>query len=290
MIEEKPLTREENFLARMAGKNMPELTPITRQERWYQKIIDNLKSGSGNNFDIVSWADGTDAQIVALLSAAEQGKVDLILDCGWRVGDTRTVQLSSMTATGVGESHEAQTIQLVLSHAGGTAGIERVDGKPIHFQVDQVDVLKEDGYINATVDSTGLWYGSARRIWCNTTYYNAFPPMIRAIFKKMKVTYSETVKDVTLKQSEDYFSLRAAKEVLGNNSYSDTIEADALQQIEWYKTHNNRIKLKDGSAYSWWNRSPNANNGQYFCAVSSEGYGDTQIITNYLGIAPFGCI
>lgn len=49
MSEElNPITREEMFLAKAAGQNVPALTPITRVERFLQNLIDHIKSiGSG---------------------------------------------------------------------------------------------------------------------------------------------------------------------------------------------------------------------------------------------------
>ena len=65
---------------------------------------------------IVTWAGGTDEEIVKMVAAADAGLINL--SDYWVVGDTRTVQLSAMSATGVGESHEAQEVDLVLMHAG----------------------------------------------------------------------------------------------------------------------------------------------------------------------------
>lgn len=49
MSEElNPITREEMFLAKAAGQNVPALTPITRVELFLQNLIDHIKSiGSG---------------------------------------------------------------------------------------------------------------------------------------------------------------------------------------------------------------------------------------------------
>lgn len=57
------------------------------------------------NVQTVSWADGTDEQIAAMIQAADEGEINLA--DYWNVGDERTVQLSAMEATGVGESHVA---------------------------------------------------------------------------------------------------------------------------------------------------------------------------------------
>ena len=71
----------------------------------------------GRPFNIVTWADGTDAEIVAMVNAADDGMINLA--DYWSVGDERQVTLSAMEATGVGESHVEQTVTFVLMNAGG---------------------------------------------------------------------------------------------------------------------------------------------------------------------------
>lgn len=239
--------------------------------------------------EIVSWADGTDEQIAAMVAALDAGTLT-VEETGWKVGDVRTVQLSAMEKTGVGESHAAQTVQLVLSHAGATAGISRADGKPIHFQVDQVASLNESGYMNSSNTNSGSWEGSARRTWCNAIYYGAIPETLRSIFKKMKVTTAATYNGSTLKESEDFFALRAEKEIFGTRSYSNSTEAAALEQVEWYKTAANRKKLRSGSADYWWERSPRASSSGNFCYVDSDGGVNWSSASTTYGLAPFGCI
>lgn len=267
-----------------------EATEYTQDVQFYGVYPIEFEVGGG--FEIVSWADGTDEQIAALIAAADAGKVDLAQDAGWKVGDVRTVQLSAMAATGVGESHAAQTVQLVLSHAGATAGISRADGGTIHFQVDQKDELAETGYMNSSNTNAGSWEGSARRTWCNNIYYNALPAALKPIFKQMKVTTAETYNGSTVKETSDYFALRAEKEIFGSKSYSNDAEANALSQVTWYATAGNRVKKKgtSGSANDWWERSPFSSDSSLFCRVSSDGSADYYYASAAYGLAPFGCI
>lgn len=241
-------------------------------------------------FENVSWAEGTDEQIVALLAAAENGQVDLARDCNWKVGDVREVHLGAMAATGVGEAHDAQTVKLVLSHAGATAGISRADGGTIHFQVDQVHSLNKGGYMNSSNTNAGSWDGCARRAWCNDVYYNAIPETLRPIFKKMKVTTAEEHGSSQNKESEDFFALRAEKEIFGTHSYSNQTEFDALEQVEWYKTTANHKKNLGSSASGWWERSPNLGSSTSFCYVNSSGGASYNSASSATGLAPFGCI
>lgn len=240
--------------------------------------------------DIVTWGAGTAEQIAAMLAAADAGWLDLQTEAGWKVGDVRTVALSAMAATGVGESNPAQNVQLVLSHAGATAGISRADGGEIHFQVDQVHGLQNRGYMNSSNTNAGSWEGSHRRAWCNDVYRNAVPSDLRDIFKLMKVSTAQSYNGSSIKETEDYFALRAEKEIFGSRTYSNTNEANALAQVDWYKTASHRIKQSGGSASHWWERSPHSGSASRFCYVSSYGGASGNGASNAYGLAPFGCI
>ena len=243
----------------------------------------------GGDYDVVSWADGTDEQIVKLLAAADKGLVDLARDCNWQVGDTRTVTLGAMAATDVGEAHESQQVTLVLSHAGATPGISRADGKEIHFQVDLVDSLDVAGYMNSSSTNAGSWDKCARRKWCNNAFYNAVPETIRAIFKKMKVTTATEYNASANTESEDFFALRAETEIFGTRTYSNSTESAALGQVDYYKNETqHRVKKVKGSANYWWLRSPSGST--HFCLVYSGGGAGNDHASNTFGVSPFGCI
>ena len=245
--------------------------------------------------EIVSWADGTDEQIVAMVEAADAGKINLA--DYWNVGDTRTVHLSAMEATGVGETHAEQDVELVLMHAGG---YELADGSTCNFVVGQKDSLAEKGYMNSTNTNSGSWEGSARRTWCNDTYKNAIPATLLPIFKQFKTITAETYNGTTLKTSLDYFALPAEREVFGEgygyagNGYANNTEAacEDIFQFDWYKTSANRIKKLgiSGSAYGWWERSPGCNGSYGFCSVGSDGSASNNFADGTRGLAPFGCI
>ena len=248
----------------------------------------------------VTWAGGTDEEIVAMVEAADQGLI--ILSDYWAVGDTRTVQLSAMSATGVGESQSAQEVDLVLMHAGGYELNEAVaSGRTTcSFIVGQKDSLATAGYMNSSNTNSGSWDGSARRAWCNSVYKNALPSTLLPIFKQFKTITAQTYNGSTNQESVDYFALPAAKEVFGGSatsagdatSHSNLTEFNALFQFDYYKTASNRVKKlgKTGTANLWWERSPNYSTSLYFCRVYSDGTADTGDASTSFGLAPFGCI
>ena len=249
---------------------------------------------------IVTWAGGTDEEIVAMVEAADQGLINL--SDYWAVGDTRTVQLSAMSATGVGESQSAQEVDLVLMHAGGYELNEAVaSGRTTcSFIVGQKDSLATAGYMNSSNTNSGSWNGCARRTWCNEVYKNALPSTIMPIFKQFKTITAQTYNGSTNQESVDYFALPAAKEVFGGSatsagdatSHSNLTEFNALFQFDYYKTASNRVKKlgKTGSANAWWERSLIYGSSTSFCYVGSDGAAGSGGASLSAGLAPFGCI
>ena len=237
-----------------------------------------------NKVEIVSWASGTDEQIAAMVAAADAGKINL--SDYWSAGDTRTVHLSAMSATGVGESHEAQNVQLVLTDPGHYT---LANGKACSFVVLQKDCLSEYGYMNGSATNSGGWNNCARRTWCNNVYRNSVPASLRGIFKQFKVrTANGSGSGVT--ESTDWFSLFSEKEVFGSTTYANSSAESQNTQLNWFKTSSNRIKKVNGSAYLWWERSPYSGDSYGFCSVYSDGSAAAYNVYSSRGLAPFGCI
>ena len=241
---------------------------------------------------LVTWAGGTDEEIVKMVAAADAGLINL--SDYWAVGDTRTVQLSAMSATGVGESHSAQEVDLVLMHAGGYELNEAVaSGRTTcSFIVGQKDSLATVGYMNPSTTANPTWNNSKRRTWCNSVYKNALPTTLLPIFKQFKTITALTYDSSTNQESIDYFALPAEKEVFASREYSNSTEFKALFQFDYYKTASNRIKKlgKTGSANEWFGRSPGYNYGVRFCSVDSYGEQSNGLEYSDCGLAPFGCI
>ena len=244
------------------------------------------------NPSLVTWAGGTDEEIVKMVQLADQGIINL--SDYWAVGDTRTVQLSAMSATGVGESHAAQAVDLVLMHAGGYDLNEAVaSGRTkCSFVVGLKDSLKEAGYMNSSNTNSGSWNDSIRRTWCNNVFRNAIPSTLRAIFKQFKTITIQTYIGSTNQTSIDYFALPAEKEIFGSRTYSNETEFNALFQFDYYKTESNRVKKKGktGLVGIWWERSPVYSSSAGFCSVDINGRVSSGMVTNWSGLAPFGCI
>lgn len=273
-------------------------TPSGSNKEILQRNNMNLQLIAGYEpaFKIVTWAGGTDEEILKMVRAADAGLIDLT--DYWSVGDIRTVQLSAMAATYVGESHTAQKVDLVLMHAGGYKLHEAVaSGRTTcSFVVGQKDLLTTTGYMNPSM-SSALWSGCIRNTWCNEVYKNALPSTLLPIFKQFlnPIYNGNSVVSIT-----DWFALPAAKEVYGGSAsvagkdtgYSNLDEFNALFQFAYYATSSNRIKKlgKTGNTEKWWLRSPAYNNTYAFCYVGSSGVPGSDYGYNTHGVAPFGCI
>ena len=244
---------------------------------------------------IVTWADGTDEEIAAMLEAHYNDEIN-IYDY-WTVGDERTVSLSAMEATGVGEAHVAQDVTMVLMNEGGKTLTTSInEHTECVFIVGQKDLLTngtnpETGYIYNT-NSTYGWYNCKRRTWCNSIYKNALPSTLVGIFKEHKNITGQQYSTAT-DTSNDFFALPSTKEILGTASYANSTAEGNNTQFKYYETSANRRKYYDKSNSTlWWTRS-HANGSSYkyyFCYINANGSCDRSSSSNSMGIAPFGVI
>ena len=243
---------------------------------------------------VASWTKGTDAEVVETLRKHYAGEIDITEY--WAVGDERKVRLSAMNGIEGTETHDSQTITLVLSAVGGKT---LTDGGECAFQVDQKDCLKTSGCIDTDSHSSIFyWRDCDRRSWLNSTYYNAMPETLRSIFKQFK-NKSGCYPNSTLTETDDYFAYRASVEIMGSSGTG--IEPTAPgegTQVEWYETSINRIKKGnkvDNYYVPYGTRSFTFN--EYVSPIQIVGaeqtgrtYTEEVIIMVETGIAPFGVI
>lgn len=246
----------------------------------------------GEPIKIVSWADGTDEEIVEMVAAADRGEINL--SDYWAIGQERKVTLKKMNSTtNASDSHESQEVTLVLAHVGGKTLVSPTESgrTECSFQVDMKNCLKESGNMKTSGDNTGGWSSTNRRTWCNSTFKNSIPSTLLPIFKQFKNVSGKGGGATTGTQNtNDWFALRAEIEVHGKALLSFTGEGE---HIEYYKTESRRVKRygDSGSAIEWWSRSPERDNEKAFRITVSNG---APLSSNadfyYTGISTFGCI
>ena len=247
---------------------------------------------------IVTWADGTDAEIVAMVNAADNGEINL--SDYWHVGDERQVTLSAMAATGVNETHAEQTVTFVLMNSGGkTLANATASGRTeCSFIVGMKNVLAKKGAMNSANTAAGGWDTCPRRTWCNEVFRNAIPESLREIFKEHFNTTGNTTGSTTV-ISTDYFALPAEKEVFGRNKKANSTAESSLTQFEYYATAANILKRKGDNVVVWSLRSPSSSLDTYYCNanydyIESDGTyvpipGEYYAFFDY-SLSPFGVI
>lgn len=255
-------------------------------------------SGQPTAFDpsSVSWATSSWDDIAMLLDKHYAGELDIANY--WSVGDTRSVSLSAMAATGVNESHVAQTVEWViadfdkipLTTARGTRTKAAVVFTQKNFLANGTS--GEWGYMNSSNTNSGGWDSCARRTWCNNVYKSALPSGLQGLLKQVNiVTASGSSSDTAT--SADYIFLPAEKEVFGTAAkYANATAEASLSQWEYFETQANRVKKAgaSGSAYYWWERSPFSGYSDSFCGVYSGGTANYSSASSGFGVAPSGCI
>ena len=110
--------------------------------------------------DIVSWADGTSAQIKAMLDAEKAGRINTADH--WNVGDKRSFQLSAIPAYSVNgveiiAAQSAQEIEIALAHRNL---YKDTNDQTVSWVAAFVDCLAEQGKMNSTNTNSGTWEAS----------------------------------------------------------------------------------------------------------------------------------
>lgn len=256
---------------------------------------------------IVTFADGTDEEIAKMIQAHYDDKIN-IADY-WAVGDTRTVSLSAMAGTTMGESHRAQKVQFVIGDFEHDELATPINGhSKAAVTLLQKDCLMdvanesnpvnggdntENGYMNTSDTNVGGWKNCARRAWCNNIYFKALSTTWQSMVKTVN---KESGKGggayVGTEVTADKVFLAAEIEIFGSTPGSFRGEGS---QYQYYKNATaNRYKMPkwDSSSLSndYYERSPGSNNAFIFCTMSYTGSSGSSYAKVYRGIAPCLCI
>lgn len=266
----------------------------------------NRLLGEPTELKIVTFAGGTDAEIAKMIQAHYNNKIN-IADY-WAVGDTRSVSLSAMSATGVGESHRAQDVQFVIGdfdHDDLTTAINGHSKAAVTLL--QKDCLMdasnasnpvkgssntENGYMNRKSTNVDGWKSCARRTWCNNVFFSALPStwqsMVKTVNKKVSVGNGSS----TIETVQDKIFLAAEIEIFNSTTHSFPGEGT---QYQYYKNASaNRYKMpKWTSSYLsnvYWERSPYSGSSANFCYVRNDGTAGFNTANGTNGVAPCLCI
>lgn len=266
----------------------------------------NRLLGEPTAIKIVTFASGTDAEIAKMIQAHYNNKIN-IADY-WAVGDTRTVSLSAMSATGVGESHRAQSVKFVIggfNHDDLTSPINGHTKAAVTLlqkdclmdatsasNVNNGSADTEKGYMNSPNTNVGGWKNCARRTWCNNVYFKALPTTWQSMVKTVNKKASVGNNSSTIETVQDKIFLAAEIEIFGSTTYSFSGEGT---QYQYYKNATaNRYKMPKWIpsyvSHVYLERSPYSGNSAYFCSVNFTGSADAYSADSAYGVAPCLCI
>ena len=255
---------------------------------------------------IVTFADGTDAEIEKMIEAHYAGKINI--SDYWAVGDKRTIHHNAMNATGVSESHRANDYAYVIIGIEHDDLVTAINGKTkaaITIQTERMLYLDttteyntsynashECGYINSSSTNSGGWEGCARRAWCNNVYKKCLPTYIQNMMKQVKKLASVGSRSSTIKVSNDYAFLLSEIEIFGSTAYSYAGEGKQYQYFKNAIANRYKKPRYDDSHVSghYWERSPYSGSESKFCHVNISGNSYYNGVSYYLGIAPCLCI
>ena len=265
----------------------------------YNYDAGNRLLGEPEGSKIVTFADGTDAEITKMIEAHYAGKINI--GDYWAVGDKRTIHHNAMSATGVSESHKANDYAYVIIGIEHDDLVTPINGKTkaaITIQTERMlyldtttkynssyDTSHECGYMNSSRTNDGGWQDCERRIWCNEVYKKCLPTYIQNMMKQVK-------KKTSGGSSNDYAFLPSEIEIFGSTTYSFAGEG---KQYQYFKnaTANRYKEPRHGSGYVsgyYWERSPFSSGSNSFCRVSLDGGAGTGDASDTFGVVPCLCI
>lgn len=273
---------------------------------WYKTATPSSSGGS------VTFADGTDEQIAAMLDAYYNNQITWE-DMGWAVGDTRLIHLDAMQAPNPNSSNTwaAQDITVVIVDHDHTDLAESINGHNkacITVQTREVmnncqTVANDAGHIYVNGDSSldmtfTKWSNLYMRTYLNSTVWGAFPSIFKASIKPSN-HYRHTTHDGTeSEQVTDNLFLPSYPEIYGTEASNNYITTSPVEgtQFDYFKTTTNRIKygnnsgMSNGVAQFWWKGSAsswyNSSYGYRWCDVNTFGSASITGGTLARGLAP----
>ena len=207
-----------------------------------------------------SFSDATWEQII---SACQSNSVPST----WVVGNSKTMTINgtSYQIDIIGKNHDTYT-------AGGTA--------PLTFQMH--DCYGTEYAMNSSNTNVGGWMDCAMRKTHLPAILALMPTEVQNGIREVNKLTSAGSESATINTTADKLFLLSEIEIFGSVHNSKSGEGT---QYDYYKAGNSKVKMFDGYAWEWWERSPYNSDVRYFCRVDS--YGDVSDNDAYgrLGVA-----
>ena len=207
-----------------------------------------------------NFADNTWEQIIA---ACQRGAVPET----WAVGNHKTMMINgaSYQIDIIGKNHDTYA-------AGGTA--------PLTFQLH--DCYADTKQMNSSNTNSGGWTSCAMRQTHLPAILALMPTEVQNGIREVNKLTSAGSQSSTINTTADKLFLLSEVEIFGSTSSSVAGEGT---QYDYYKAGNSKVKNRNGSSASWWERSPRARNSAYFCVVRSNGSANIDTASYAYGVA-----
>lgn len=186
----------------------------------------------------------------------------------WKVADQKpmTIGGSDYLIDIIGKNHDTYT-------AGGKA--------PLTFQLH--DCYADTKQMNNSNTNVGGWTSCAMRQTHLPAILSQMPAEVQNGIREVNKLTSAGNTSNTINTTADKLFLLSEIEIFGSVSYSKSGEGT---QYDYYKAGISKVKKFNGSAISWWERSPHGSTSTPFCCVYINGGAATYgYASNELGVA-----
>lgn len=198
---------------------------------------------------------------------------------GSQVGATREIALTNGNTMTIRLSNATDNMYS-LSDGSRTTGL----------CVEFVDCFPDKYAMNSTDTSAAGWNGCQMRTIKMAQIFDLLPADLKAVIATVNIKASRGSTVVT---SQDKLFLLAEREIFATRQFSLQAEWNALKRWQYYANNDTaaaRVKKRNGSATSWWERSAMSGNSYSFCIVPASGSASNGNAGFSGGVSPAFCI
>lgn len=236
------------------------ITGLTAGQSYYVAVCAVINNGTawvsnpgtvnscGYYITAITCPAGTFATAASWIDIQEIIKLNRVSAQGFSVGQTRTIDLSSMNA--------------------GTATITLVDissdGKELTCMFTAYSGTAPTHKMNSSASNSGGWSASAMRTWLNGSgFYDNLPSDLKAVIADSTVI--SNTPGMSKQTTTDKLYLAEEKEIWGTRSNDTSGANNALTQFQYFANGGNIV-----STNIWWLRTPNSSYPQCFSAAQTK--------------------
>lgn len=136
--------------------------------------------------------------------------------------------------------------------------------------------------MNDTNTNVGGWQNCAMRSTHLPAILNLMPAEVKAAIRDVQKKSSAGNQSSSIQTTNDKLFLLSEIEIFGSTTYSFAGEGT---QYAYYQAGNSKVKNQNGSANSWWERSPYSSDSASFCPVRSRGSAGASYASNLYGVS-----